>query len=83
MTGGTIGFVSAARGMGARPRRTVLRHLIPNALNVVIVNITFQIGDSILAVATLGFLGFGIGFPTTEWGDQLSNGVTYISDGYW
>lgn len=76
-------FVAAARGMGARPSRIVLRHLIPNALSVVIVNVTFQIADAILAVATLGFLGFGLNYPNTDWGDQLSNGVTYISDGYW
>ena len=51
------------------------RHLIPNALSVVVVNITFQVADAILLVAALGFLGFGLNFPVFDWGDMLSNGV--------
>ncbi|MBN9619686.1 MAG: ABC transporter permease subunit, partial [Actinobacteria bacterium] len=75
--------VLATRVMGISRRRLIATHLIPNALGVIIVNITFQIADAILAVATLGFLGFGLTYPTTDWGDQLSSGATYISDGYW
>lgn len=77
------GFVAAARMMGATNRRLVYRHLVPNALGVVVVNITFQVADAIIAVATLGFLGFGLYYPSTDWGDQLSNGVSYLLDGYW
>lgn len=76
-------FVLAARVMGASRRRLILTHLIPNALGVIIVNITFQVADAILIVATLGFLGFGLSYPATDWGGQLSGGATYISDGYW
>lgn len=76
-------FVAAARVMGAGSWRLSRRHLIPNALGVVIVNITFQIADAILAVATLGFLGFGLSYPNVDWGDMLSSGVTYLLDGYW
>jgi ABC-type dipeptide/oligopeptide/nickel transport system permease subunit len=75
--------VAAARVMGASGPRLAFRHLIPNALGVVVVNITFQIADAIIAVATLGFLGFGLYYPHTDWGDQLSNGVTYLTAGYW
>lgn len=77
------GFVAAARVMGASRRRLVFRHLIPNALGVVIVNITFQIADAIIAVALLGFLGFGLYYPQVDWGDQLSDGIKYLLDGYW
>jgi ABC-type dipeptide/oligopeptide/nickel transport system permease subunit len=77
------GFVAAARVMGSSGPRLAFRHLIPNALGVVVVNITFQIADAIIAVATLGFLGFGLYYPHTDWGDQLSNGVTYLTAGYW
>ena len=77
------GFVAAARVMGATGTRLALRHLIPNALGVVVVNITFQVADAIIAVATLGFLGFGLYYPNTDWGDQLSDGVTHLLDGYW
>ena len=75
-------YVLAAKSMGASGRRIVLTHLIPNALGVVIVNITFQIADAILIVSTLGFLGFGLRYPNTDWGGQLSDGVTYLLSGY-
>jgi ABC-type dipeptide/oligopeptide/nickel transport system permease subunit len=76
-------FISAARAAGSGRTRLVYRHLIPNALSVVIVNITFQVADAILAVATLGFLGFGLTFPTIDWGDMLSNGSANLLNGYW
>ena len=76
-------FVLAARAAGAGRWRLVSRHLIPNALGVVIVNVTFQVADAILAVSYVGFLGFGLHFPNVDWGDQLSDGSTYLQDGYW
>ncbi len=76
-------FVVAARIMGGTQSRLVFRHLIPNALSVVIVNITFQIADSILAIAYLGFLGFGLAYPAASWGDMLGNAQTAVSSGYW
>ena len=76
-------FVSAARTAGAGRWRLINRHLIPNALGVMIVNVTFNIADAILAVAALGFLGFGLHYPTQDWGDMLSNGIQYLQDGYW
>ncbi len=76
-------FVAAARVMGSGRARLVYRHLIPNALSVVIVNITFLVADSILALAYLGFLGFGLQYPVASWGDMLGNADTYISSGQW
>ncbi|MGI8573703.1 MAG: ABC transporter permease [Solirubrobacteraceae bacterium] len=76
-------FVSAARVMGSGPTRLVYKHLIPNALSVVIVNITFLVADSILALAYLGFLGFGLQYPAASWGDMLGNADTYVSNGQW
>jgi len=76
-------FVLAARAAGANSWRLVSRHLIPNALGVVIVNVTFQVADAILAVSYVGFLGFGLHFPNVDWGDQLSDGSNYLQDGYW
>jgi ABC-type dipeptide/oligopeptide/nickel transport system permease subunit len=76
-------FVLAARTAGSTPWRLISRHLIPNALGVVIVNVTFQVADAILAVAYIGFLGFGLHFPSVDWGDQLSQGSNYLEDGYW
>jgi peptide/nickel transport system permease protein len=76
-------FVAAARTAGATQWRLINRHLIPNALGVIIVNVTFNIADAILAVAYLGFLGFGLHYPIYDWGDLLSNGTQYIADNYW
>ncbi len=76
-------FVWAARVMGSSRTRLVYRHLIPNALSVVIVNVTFLVADSILALAYLGFLGFGLQYPAASWGDMLGNADNYISNGQW
>jgi ABC-type dipeptide/oligopeptide/nickel transport system permease subunit len=76
-------YVAAATSMGATKTRQIFRHLIPNAMSVVIVNITFQIADAILLTAAVGYLGFGLHFPQVSWGDQLSNGVAFLEDGYW
>jgi len=76
-------FVLAARTMGASRNRLIYRHLIPNALGVVIVNITFQVADSINFLALLGFLGFGLNYPQVDWGDMLSDALSSLQDGYW
>ncbi len=76
-------FIYACRVMGGNSQRIVLRHLIPNALSVVIVNVTFLIADSILALAYLGFLGFGLQYPSTSWGDMLGNAQQNVTAGYW
>jgi len=79
----TRDFVLAARVMGSSRTRIVYRHLIPNALSVTIVNVTFLIADSILVLSYLGFLGFGLQFPATSWGDMLGGAQAYMSNGYW
>jgi ABC-type dipeptide/oligopeptide/nickel transport system permease subunit len=76
-------FVLAARTAGAGSWRLIRKHLLPNALGVMIVNVTFQVADAILAVAYVGFLGFGLHYPNTDWGDMISDGITYMQDGYW
>src|SRR5579875_354216 len=76
-------FISAGRVMGASRGRITFRHLIPNAMSVMIVNTTFQVADAIIALSLLGFLGFGLSYPHIDWGDMLSNAQTALSDGYW
>ncbi|QMU73599.1 ABC transporter permease [Streptacidiphilus sp. P02-A3a] len=76
-------FVSAAKVMGAGNSRLIYRHLLPNAMGTVIVNVTFQIADAILALSTLGFLSFGIKYPGTDWGSQLGNAEDSLTAGYW
>jgi peptide/nickel transport system permease protein len=79
----TRDFVSAARTAGSSRWRLINRHLIPNALGVIVVNVTFNVADAILAVAALGFLGFGLHYPNQDWGDMLGNGVQFMQNGYW
>ncbi len=76
-------FVLAARTAGAGRWRLIRKHLLPNSLGVMIVNVTFQVADAILAVAYVGFLGFGLHYPNLDWGDMISDGIGYIQDGYW
>ncbi|MGH3274630.1 MAG: ABC transporter permease [Streptosporangiaceae bacterium] len=76
-------FVAAARAAGSSQWRLIVRHLIPNAMGVIIVNITFTVANAILLVAALGFLGFGLHYPNVDWGDMLSNGTTYLQNGNW
>jgi ABC-type dipeptide/oligopeptide/nickel transport system permease subunit len=76
-------FVLAARTAGSSGWRLISRHLLPNAVGVVIVNVTFQVADAILTVSYVGFLGFGLHYPSVDWGDQLADGSNYLQDGYW
>jgi peptide/nickel transport system permease protein len=76
-------YVQAVKMMGGGGTRTVLRHIVPNAMGTIVVNATFQVADAILLVAALSFLGLGIPPPATNWGAMLSDGVTYYADGYW
>jgi ABC-type dipeptide/oligopeptide/nickel transport system permease subunit len=76
-------FVWAARVMGSGQMRLVFKHLIPNAMAVTVVNVTFLIADSILALSYLGFLGFGLSYPQTDWGDMMANSLQYQSAGQW
>jgi len=76
-------FVEATRMLGGTGRRIVIRHIIPNAMGVIVVNATLQVADSILALALLSYLGFGPPPPTASWGGMLSNGINFLFDGYW
>jgi ABC-type dipeptide/oligopeptide/nickel transport system permease subunit len=76
-------FVVAAQTMGAGRARLIFRHLIPNAMSVTIVNVTFLIADSILALAFLGYLGLSFNPPTTSWGEMLGNALQYVTAGQW
>jgi peptide/nickel transport system permease protein len=76
-------YVAAVKVAGGRSSRAVMRHIIPNAIGTIIVQATFAVADSIIILSGLGFLGFGIQLPQTDWGGMLSNGLQYLSLGYW
>jgi peptide/nickel transport system permease protein len=76
-------YVEAAKTMGVRDSRIVLRHILPNAFGPVVVQITLDIGTVILEVAGLSFLGLGAKPPTPEWGLMVSEGVEYVLEAWW
>jgi peptide/nickel transport system permease protein len=76
-------YIQAVKGMGGGAARSIFLHVVPNALGTIVVNITFQVADAILALAALGYLGFGIPPPAANWGSMLSQGVTYLYAGEW
>jgi len=71
-------FVEAARCIGARDLRIVIKHIIPNITSPVIVQSTLNIGSSILWASALSFLGLGILPPKPEWGNMLSEAREFI-----
>ncbi|MCC7319632.1 MAG: ABC transporter permease [Rubellimicrobium sp.] len=65
-------FVVAARGMGAPLRHLLLRHGLPNSIDILVVYATLQIANAILLEAGLSFLGLGIAPPEASWGNMLN-----------
>ena len=65
-------YVEAARAIGARDARIIVKHIIPNAMAPLIVEITMGIGNCILAGAMLSFIGLGVQPPIPEWGAMIS-----------
>ncbi len=76
-------FVQAVKTMGGGRTRTIVRHIAPNALGLIIVNVSFQIADAIVVLATLSYLGLGVQPPSSDWGDMIAAGVPLIYSGYW
>lgn len=66
-------FVLAARALGIRERGIIIRHILPNVLNIVIVQMTLGYAGSLLTEAGLSFLGFGVPQPYPSWGNMLTD----------
>jgi peptide/nickel transport system permease protein len=73
-------FVDAARATGASDARIVARHILPNVLTPLVVQATIGVGNAILLVSALGFLGLGAQPPTPEWGRMLADAQRYVLD---
>jgi len=71
-------YVSAARMLGARDDRIMVRHMLPNAMAPILVIASFSVATAILTAASLSFLGLGAQPPTPEWGAMLSDGREYM-----
>ena len=68
-------FVIAAQAMGGKAPRIIMRHLIPNTLSVVIVNVTLAIPSAIFTEAWLSYLGLGVPVPLSSWGTLAQSGA--------
>jgi peptide/nickel transport system permease protein len=71
-------YVTAAKALGARSPRVIVRHVLPNVINPVIVMATLGLAGAILAEAALSFLGLGVQPPTPSWGAMLTSGRQYL-----
>ena len=76
-------YIEAAYSINASDRRVLFRHVIPNALSPIIVQLTMNVASAILTASTLSFLGLGVQVPTPEWGAMLSNGKEFLRDYWW
>jgi len=78
-----MSFIEAARAVGASNIRIIFYHILPNVLNITIVQASVQIGRAILAVGAMGFLGLGARPPQTEWGLMISIGRQFMPTWWW
>ena len=76
-------YVQAAKALGSGGYRVVFRHILPNALSPLIVQLTLSIGVAILDVAALGFLGLGAQPPAPEWGLMIRDGFSQFLRAPW
>ncbi len=67
-------FVLASKALGGGTKRVILKHLLPNAMGIIMVSITFSIPMFIFSEATLSFLGMGVQPPETSWGALAASG---------
>ncbi len=76
-------YVEASRAIGATTGRILLRHILPNALPLLLVAGSLRVGGFILLEAALSFLGLGVQPPTPTWGSMISLNRMYINSAPW
>jgi len=76
-------YVEAARVSGVRPRRIMLAHIWPNVLPLAVANAFLTFAFSIVSLASLSFLGLGVGPGAADWGRMLADSRTLLFDNAW
>jgi ABC-type dipeptide/oligopeptide/nickel transport system permease subunit len=71
-------YVLAARALGSSDTRVMLRHVLPNAMMVIMVEASLAAGQAVLLATALGFIGLGVPPPAPEWGTMLGEGREYL-----
>lgn len=76
-------FVTAGQSIGLTGPRLLFRHILPNAISVVIIQLTLDVGYAILATSSLSFIGLGAQPPSPEWGTMMSTARNYFREAWW
>lgn len=76
-------FIEAAVASGARPRRVVFRHMLPNVVDICLVQSSLTAANAIIVIAALNFLGVGVSPPEPTWGSMVQSGAQAIALGQW
>lgn len=76
-------YVTAARALGAKDRLIIIRHVLPNISNSIIVGATLGVGNAIITESSLSFLGLGVSPPTPTWGNMLMDSQATMASQPW
>jgi peptide/nickel transport system permease protein len=76
-------YIEAARSVGVRPARIMLRHVLPNSFSPILVMAILQAGSVVVETAGLSFLGLGAQPPSPDWGALLAEGQSYFLSAWW
>jgi peptide/nickel transport system permease protein len=76
-------FVESAKATGVPNRRILLRHVLPNSITPIIVQVSLDVGGVILTASALSFLGLGAQDPTPDWGLMVSQGQAFFTTQWW
>ncbi|ATF11061.1 ABC transporter permease [Brevibacillus sp. HB1.2] len=72
-------YIQAARSVGVKDARIIFRHILPNAMNPIVIQATLAMASGIIAEASLSYLGLGVQPPTPSWGSMLNQAQTLMS----
>lgn len=76
-------FVTAATSVGASGMRIILRHILPNVADAIVILAALHLGQMIILESALSFLGLGIQPPDPSWGGMISDGRIYLHNAWW
>ncbi len=76
-------YIDGCRALGVSRRRIIFRHVLPNAITPLIVQMSLDFGGVILTASALSFLGLGAQDPTSDWGLMVSEGQGYFTTAWW
>jgi peptide/nickel transport system permease protein len=79
----SLPFIEAARALGAKRLRIMLRHVFPHVVSTLLIQAAAVFGYAVLTLAALGFVGLGARVPTPEWGSMITDGLQFVLTGQW